>query len=76
MDPPDPVLEQLSPLGNVSAVVEDDGRVVFLYLRFENPPEGTAPIRACWLRNRIAAPAAAMQKLTWLMGDLPGEQLV
>lgn len=58
MNPPDTVLEQISPLGNVNAILEDDGRVVYVYLQFENPPEGTEPTRACWVRNRVAAPAA------------------
>src|SRR6185436_1514465 len=57
MNAPEIVLEQRSPLGNVSAVVEDDGRVVYLYLQYEKPPGDTAPIRACWIRNRVAAPA-------------------
>jgi hypothetical protein len=49
------LLEEVSPLGNVQAVVEDDGRAVYFYLNYESPPKGTSPTRACWVINRVAA---------------------
>jgi hypothetical protein len=52
----DDLLSETGPNGNVNAYVEDDGRVVFLYLA--NPQEGGFPVRSVWVRNRLAAPAA------------------
>src|SRR6478609_9493764 len=52
----DDLLSETGPNGNFSAVVEDDGRVV--YLSLANPHEGGFPTRSVWVRNRLAAPAA------------------
>ena len=50
----DVVLRSESPNGNAEAVVEDDGRVVYLYQYFH---EGTGQaLRATWVRNRLPAP--------------------
>lgn len=50
----DVVLQSDSPNGNAEAVVEDDGRAVYLYQHFA---EGTGQeLRATWVRNRVAAP--------------------
>src|SRR5687767_6983680 len=50
------VLEKLSPNGNIEAVVEQDDRVAFFYLRGD--PEIDVGIRSCWVRNLRPAPAA------------------
>jgi len=44
------MIEEESPLGGVTAFVEDDGRAVWLYVR------GEGRRRAAWLANRVAAP--------------------
>jgi hypothetical protein len=48
------LLFESSPLGNVDAIVEQDGRAVYFYLN------GPAPFgtRACWVRNLIPGPLA------------------
>jgi hypothetical protein len=59
MSEPEILLEMDSPLGNVHATVEDDGRVVYLYLQFSQP-DGAEPtpqdMKAVWVRNRVPAP--------------------
>ncbi len=52
MSTPAVLLQEDSPLGNMQAVVEDDGEVVYFYLNYKNPPGGSQPTRACWVRNR------------------------
>jgi hypothetical protein len=42
------------PVSRRWAVVEDDGRAAWLYL---TRPDGTEPVAACWLYNRVPAPA-------------------
>ena len=64
----DPILEEVSPLGNVQAVVECDKRTCYFYLIGADDTDfGT---RAVWVRNLIAAPnefeVAAMRR-----GDPP-----
>jgi hypothetical protein len=54
---PEIILEDTSPWGNVAATVEDDGRVIYFYLHFLENGEPKGDIRACWVRNRNAAPA-------------------
>ncbi|MEW5741630.1 MAG: suppressor of fused domain protein [Myxococcota bacterium] len=55
----DVVLRSESPNGNAEAVVEDDGRAVYLYQYF---PEGLGQeLRATWVRNRVAAPAEVVR---------------
>jgi hypothetical protein len=49
-------IEFSSPLGNVVAQVEDDDRAVYFYLGFQSPGSDSLDLRACWVRNRIAAP--------------------
>ena len=49
------VLEEVSPNGNIEAVVEQDDRAVFLYLRGD--PEIDFGVRSCWVRNLGPAPA-------------------
>ena len=57
MDEPGIIFNEVSPLGNVSAQVEDDGRVVFFYLAFfQNGEEEPEEMKACWVRNRGPAP--------------------
>ena len=49
------LIEQVSPNGNLQAVVEDDGRVVYFYLCGE---EGSGwGMKVCWVRNRVQAPS-------------------
>lgn len=47
--------EELGPNGNVKALVEDDGRSVYLYL--EGTEESGFGVRSCWVRNLRQAPA-------------------
>lgn len=51
------LLEEASPYGNIYAVVGDDDRVVYFYLHFRDLREddGNMSVRACWVRNRLAA---------------------
>lgn len=52
------LLEEPSPLGNIVAVVEDDDRVIYLYLHFPDMPENDPRrMKVCWVRNRQPAPA-------------------
>lgn len=57
MDEPGIIFSDVSPLGNVSAQVEDDGRVVYFYLAFfQNGQDEPEEMKACWVRNRAPAP--------------------
>jgi hypothetical protein len=49
---PEVLIQSGGPNGNVDALVEDDGRVVYLYLR---GPEASA-IKSVWVQNRVRAP--------------------
>lgn len=49
------LLDELSPNGNLSAIVEDDSRSVYFYLH--GAPETEFGVRSCWVRNRRPAPA-------------------
>jgi hypothetical protein len=51
------VLDDTSPLGNVAATVEDNGRVVYFYLHFLENGEPQGDMRACWVRNRVPGTA-------------------
>ncbi len=56
----EPLIEQSSPFGNIVAVAEDDGRVVYFYLHYverSDDDESGPPMKACWVRNRLPAPA-------------------
>ncbi|MEX2213753.1 MAG: suppressor of fused domain protein [Phycisphaeraceae bacterium] len=53
----DGYLEWPSPFGSAMVVVEDDQRVVYMYLRFGDPSEDKHEMKSCWVRNRVAAPA-------------------
>jgi hypothetical protein len=46
-------VSQQHPVSRLWAVVEDDGRVAWLYL---TEPETRKPIADCWLYNRVATP--------------------
>jgi hypothetical protein len=46
-------LSQQHPTSHRWAIVEDDGRVAYLYL---TEPDTTKPIADCWLYNRIPTP--------------------
>src|SRR5262245_61248096 len=51
------LLEETSPFGNIVAVVEDDDRVVYLYLHFPGVAEDESDrMKVCWVRNRLPAP--------------------
>ncbi len=61
------LLEETSPFGNIVAYVEDDERVVYLYLQFQDLPEDDPQrVKVCWIRNRLRAPKqldeAAMER--------------
>jgi hypothetical protein len=56
----EPLIEHPSPFGNIVAVAEDDGRVVYFYLHYterSDNDEAGPPMKACWVRNRLPAPA-------------------
>lgn len=55
---PDVLLFERSPDGSLDALVQSDGRTVYLYL---NDPDGTFGTRACWVRNLIPAPLELSQ---------------
>jgi hypothetical protein len=55
MSRPDPILEDNSPNGNMTAIVEDDGESVYFYLFRPEGPEN-ARVKTCWVRNRRKAP--------------------
>ncbi len=65
---PELILDEASLHGNSYAYVEDDGRVVFLYLRFEAEIERR--LRVVWVRNRGGAPSA-MRRDEMARGLLP-----
>ena len=48
------LIESQSPHGNAVALLEDDGRTVFLYLNYDGDD---GPVRPVWVANRVAAPA-------------------
>jgi hypothetical protein len=50
------IFEDVSPNGNVQAVVEDDGSTVYFYLFFPDAKESDG-IKSCWVQNRRPAPA-------------------
>lgn len=54
MSAPDVLLESASPNGNAAAFVEQDDRVVYMYLQTEG--DTTRTLRTCWVRNLTAAP--------------------
>lgn len=54
MNEPDVILSEVSPYGNVEAVVEQDDRVVTFYL-FGAEDTGFG-VRSCWVRNLQTAP--------------------
>lgn len=49
------VFEEVSPNGNVQALVEQDERVAYFYLR--GAPDTDFGLRSCWVRNLKPAPA-------------------
>jgi hypothetical protein len=49
---PEVLVERTGPNGNVMGLVEDDGRVVYLYLRCPDADW----MKCVWVQNRIAAP--------------------
>ena len=54
------LVEDVSPFGNIMAVVEDDERVVYFYLHYterEDDDDSGPAMKACWVRNRLPAPA-------------------
>jgi hypothetical protein len=56
----EPLIEYASPFGNIVAVAEDDGRVVYFYLHYterSDDDEAGPAMKACWVRNRLPAPA-------------------
>ena len=53
------LLEALSPNGNVSAVVEEDGHSAHFYLVFHDAGPDGLRMKACWLRNFREAPPGA-----------------
>jgi hypothetical protein len=52
---PRTILEEVSPNGNVQAIVEHDDRVAYFYLC--GAPETDFGLRSCWVRNLKPAPA-------------------
>ncbi len=48
------LIEKVNPDANLVAVVEDDGRTIYLYVRGVGIDVG---LRSTWVRNRVAAPA-------------------
>jgi len=52
--PPQVIVSEVSPNGNIEAVIEQDDRVAYFYLHgLEDSEFGT---RSCWVRNFAAAP--------------------
>ena len=49
-----PFLSEQHPVSHRWAIVEDDGRVAWLYL---TAPESAKPVSDCWLYNCVPAPA-------------------
>lgn len=54
MSEPEVVFQEISPHGNLEAVVEQDDRVAHFYLR--SPDFEDFGIKICWIRNLAAAP--------------------
>jgi hypothetical protein len=54
MDSPRTLLEEVSPNGNIAAIVEEDDRAVYLYL--QGAPDSGVGMRSCWVRNLGTAP--------------------
>lgn len=52
----DLLVTETSPYGSRSAVVEDDGRTVYLYLTAANPQNPEKDMSAVWVANLIAGP--------------------
>ena len=52
----DVLLEEVSPHGNVEAIVEEDGKSVYFYLR--GAPDTGFEVKSCWVRNLAPAPAS------------------
>lgn len=63
------LLEEESPFGSLVAVVEDDGRSVYLYLH--HAEDRSWGLRALWLANRVAAPAEAPPEVAGAAPVLP-----
>ncbi|MDA7950082.1 MAG: suppressor of fused domain protein [Pirellulaceae bacterium] len=65
------LLKQRSPQNNLEAIVEDDGQSVYFYLQAR---EGIVPedrrFKACWVRNRTAAPLT-FERSTMASGKAP-----
>ena len=57
------ILFETSPYGNLDAIVEHDGRVVYFYLngRSSDDSEDRFGTRACWVRNLVRGPLAMDQ---------------
>lgn len=45
----EPLLCEVSPNGNIQAIVEQDDRVAYFYLH--GAPDTEFGVRACWIRN-------------------------
>ena len=54
MPEPTVLLEEVSPNGNITAVVEQDERVAYFYLW--PAKETNLTMRSCWVRNLVSAP--------------------
>ncbi len=54
MSEPEIILEEVSPYGNLEAIVEQDDRVGYLYLR--SPESEEFGLKTCWIRNLAKAP--------------------
>ncbi len=52
-----PLAEARNPQHTLTATVEQDGRTAYFYLWPDEPLRGQFPVRGCWLRNLLPAPA-------------------
>lgn len=50
------LLFETSPYGNLDAIVEHDGRAVYLYLTSQGRTDSKFGTRACWVRNLVPGP--------------------
>jgi hypothetical protein len=50
------LLFETSPYGNLDAIVEHDGRAVYLYLTSQGRADSKFGTRACWVRNLVPGP--------------------
>ncbi len=50
------LLFETSPFGNLDAIVEHDGRAVYLYLSSQGRDDSKFGTRACWVRNLVPGP--------------------